>query len=213
MIIDSKFPVRAQIIKDNLDSTFTFNKELVLRAYDFGREQARTSKDAYARRGRSNILNIIEQCQTSKIVEEMNYAQLAKYFHDLSTPDWNIYEAKDKNWDPDLTDKATDPITKIGIKSQRLEIGKVHGVSWVFEFSANKNYNTDRGVFGEEAKKPGHFICFNSIDVLGRRGELHAIIAVSTLHELKLFEAMKKQELQSNKLAVYLESLKKKVIV
>ena len=211
MIINPTFPVRPRMLQDNFQPAFSFDKELVLRAYDFGRQHADSSKDAYARRGQRNLNNIIEQSQTSKIVEEMNHTQLLPYFPQLSKPDWNIYLAKDKNWDPDLTDKTTDPITKIGIKSQRSEIGKTYGVSWVFEFRAGRNYDTDKGVFGEEAKKPGHYICFNSIDVLGKTGKLHAIVAVSTLHQLNLFEAMKKQNLQGNKLAVYLESLNKKM--
>lgn len=211
MIIDPKFPLRAQMLADNFQSKFTFDKALVLRAYDFGREQAGTSQDAYARRGQTNVHNIIEQIQTGKIVEEMNHVQLSKYFTALSKPDWNIYKSKDKNWDPDLSDTTTDPITKIGIKSQRSEIGKVYGISWVFEFRAGKKYDTDKGVFGDDAKKPGHFVCFNTIDVLGKCGELQAIIATPTLHELNLFEAMKKQTLQGNKLAVYLDTLIKKV--
>jgi hypothetical protein len=211
MIIDPKFPFRSRMIENNFDPTFTFTKELVLRAYDFGREQYRTSKDRFEKRGQRASTNIIEQCQTSKVVEEANYAQLISYLPNLSSPDWNIYEDKNKNWDPDLSDKTLDPAIKIGIKSQRVEIGDKFGVSWIFEFRAGKNYDVDRGVFGEEAKKPGHFICFNSIDMMGKRGELKAIVAVSTLHELKLFEAVKIESLQNNKVAVYLDSLVKKV--
>jgi hypothetical protein len=211
MIIDPKFPFRARMVEGGFDPKFTFSKELVLRAYDFGREQYRTSKDRFEKRGQRASTNIIEQCQTSKVVEEANYDKLVSYLPNLSKPDWNIYEDKDKNWDPDLADKSTDPVTKIGIKSQRVEVGDRLGISWIFEFRAGKNYDVDRGVFGEEAKKPGHFICFNSIDMMGKRGELQAIIAVSTLHALNLFEAVKIESLQNNKVAVYLESLKKKV--
>lgn len=211
MIIDVKFPFRAQMIEDNFDPRFTFTKELVLRAYDFGREQYRTSKDRFEKRGQRASTNIIEQCQTSKVVEEGSHGKLVKYFPNLSLPDWNIYEHKDKNWDPDLVDPSTNPTTKIGIKSQRVEVGERLGVSWVFEFRAGKNYDVDQGVFGKEAKKPGHFICFNSIDLMGRYGEIKAIIAVSTLHDLNLFEKLKIESLQSNKVAVYLDTLMKKV--
>lgn len=212
MIIDPLFPYRQQMIEDNFDPTFTFTKELVLRAYDFGRGQYNTSKDNLKKRGQSNPANIIEQCQTSKIVEEMNRNQLLTYYSGLSAVDWNIYEKKDKNWSPDLLDSTTDPFTHIGIKSQRTEVGATYGVSWIFEYRGGRKHDVDLGVFSDEAKKPGHFICFNSIDMMGKRGELQAIIAISTLHDLKLFELPKIESLQSNKLAVYLESLKKKII-
>lgn len=211
MIIDPKFPARAKMLEDSIDSVFTFDLDFVQRAYKFACDCAATNKDKYARRGQMDLPNIIDQIRTGKIVEQMTYDKLVKYYPNLSQPDWNIYDRKSKNWDPDLSDPTTDPITKVGVKSQRVNVGENLGVSWIFEFRAGKNYDVDMGVFGPDAKKPGHYIAFSSIDVMKRRGEMHALLAVSTLHELNLFEAPKVERLRDNKVAVYLATIEKKL--
>lgn len=211
MIIDPKFPARAQMLQDGFDSVFTFSLDFAQEAYKFACDCAATNKDKYARRGQTNLVNIIDQIRTGKIVEQMTYDKLSAYFPNLSKPDWAIYDSKSKNWDPDLSDKTTNPITQIGVKSQRANVGESLGISWIFEFRAGKNYDVDTGVFGTEAKKPGHYIAFSSIDVVKKQGEIHAIVAVSTLHELNLFQAPKIERLRDNKVAVYLDTLNQKL--
>jgi hypothetical protein len=211
VVFDPKFPYGAQMIADNFNPVFTFSSDLAMRAYQFGCDCYKTNKDKYAARGQNNPSNIIDQIRTGKMVEEMNYEQFNEYYSNLSKPDWNIYPAGQKNWDADLTDLTTTPITKLGAKSQRVSVGSELGISWIFEFRAGKKYDVDRGVFGDEAKKPGHFMLFSSIDVPNKRGELHAVIAVSTLHDLKLFEQTAIEKLRDNKVAVYLKTLQAKV--
>jgi hypothetical protein len=213
MIIDPKFPMRERMLTEHFDPVFTFSLDFVKDAYKFACDCAATNKDKYARRGQSNLTNIIDQIRTGKIVEQMTYDKLVPYFSNLSKPDWNIYGSKQKNWDADLSDRTTDPITQIGVKSQRVNVGESMGTSWIFEFRAGKNYDVDTGVFGAEAKKPGHYIAFSSIDVMKRQGSIHAIVAVSTLHDLQLFEMPKIERLRDNKVAVYLETLEKKLSV
>lgn len=211
MIIDPKFPARSKMLENGFDPIFTFSLDFSQQAYKFACDCVATNKDKYKSRGQTNIVNIIDQIRTGKLVEEMTYDKLVPYYPNLSKPDWAIYDRKEKNWDPDLSDKTTDPITKVGVKSQRANVGETLGVSWVFEFRAGKNYDVDTGVFGADAKKPGHYIAFSSIDVMKKTGEMHAIVAVSTLHELNLFEQVQIERLRDNKVAVYLKTLQKKL--
>ena len=211
MIIDPKFPIREQMLKEGFDPIFTFDLDFGNKAYKFACDCAATNKDKYARRGQINISNIVDQIRTGKIVEEMTYQKLKNYLPNLSEPDWNIYDRKNKNWDADLSDQTTNPITKIGVKSQRANVGESVGVSWVFEFRAGKNYDVDTGVFGKEAKQPGHYIAFSSIDFPKKSGQIHAILAVSTLHELQLFEQVQIERLRDNKVAVYLKTIKERL--
>lgn len=216
MIVDPAFPLLDKLAEDiskgNFKSEYSFTKELLLQAYKFGYDQYQTSKEKRDARGQTDPTRNIRQNQGSKITEEMNYTQLSPYLSGLSKPDWVIYDKKNKNWDHDLADKTTDPVVNLAVKSQETSMNTLYDypISWVFEYRAGSKYDTDKGIFSEEAQQPGHFVLFNSIDLENKRGELKAIISVAALHKLKLFEPMKKADLQSNKVAVYLGTLAKK---
>lgn len=209
MIIDPKFPYRSQI--ENIDPVFTFTPELRKKAHKFGLDQYQTSKDKYARRGQTNPSAIVEQIQTGKITEDMMWLKLSPAISaEISKPDWNIYGAREKNWDSDLK-IYTSPLIRLGVKSQNERSAAEFSTSWIFEYRAGEKYDTDRGVFSEEAKQPGNFVVFSSIDLRNLTGRLQAILAVSTLHEKKLFEPPVLERLRDNKLAVYMKTILEKV--
>src|SRR5579859_819110 len=187
MIIDPIFPAYQFLSKNNFDPIFYFDEIIKNKAYQFAVNQLSTSQNKYAQRGQNNANTIIEQIQTSKIVEEGVYEKLCPFLINLSKPDWNIYQAHQKNWNPDLIDNTTNPPISIGVKSQREEIGKKFGVSWIFEKREGFKYDIDQGVFGKNAQQFGHFICFASINLQEMTGKLQGLIAVSTLHKLDLF--------------------------
>jgi hypothetical protein len=209
MIIDPKFPCRDQMIKDNFDPKFVITQPIIAKALIFAQSCYLTNQSKYARRGQSSPERVQTQIKMSKIAEEASWGKIVPYLPNLSKPDYIIYPAKQKNWKPDLIDDGTDSVITIGCKSQECEVGFHHGVSWIFEYRAGKNYDCDQEIFGKDAQRLGNFICCSSINFPKRLVELKAIVAVSTLHDKKLFGLPKVESLRDNKLAVYLDDLER----
>lgn len=209
MIIDPKFPYRQQMIEDNFDPKFIISEELKNKTREFAQACAPTNQNKLASRGQRDMGRILFQIQAGKIGEQAIHDKLLAYLTGLTQPDYAIYTAKQKNWNPDLTDATVKPIITVGCKSQEFSQGQEFGESWVCEFRADAKYDQDRGIFSEEAKQPGHFLCCATVNLPKKWVELKALIAISTLHEKKLFEAMVKKSLQNNKLAIYMESIEK----
>jgi hypothetical protein len=209
MIIDPKFPFAEQMIKDNFDPKYIISEDLYKKTSDFAKASAPTSQNKYAARGQNDVVRIMSQIQAGKIGEQAIHGKFITYLTNLSEPDYEIYGAKQKNWNPDLSDTTADPIITIGSKAQEYQQSLLFGESWVCEYRENAKFDRDTGIFSEEAKKPGHFICCTLINVPKRWVELKAIVAISTLHEKRLFEPMVKKNLQSNKLAIYMESIER----
>lgn len=188
-----------------IDPFYKITPELSDKARKFAEECAKTNHDRYARRGQGNLAAIVEQIATGKIVEQAVYDRLVPFFPNLTPPDWEIYDGTKKNWDHDLHDDVLG--INIGCKSQMLKRATKYGASWIFQNRENAKYDKDVGVFGEEAKQDGNFICFASID--DHYVYLQALIATSTLHEHNLFKEPVKQDLKNNKKAVYLEDIER----
>lgn len=209
MIIDPKFLYRDQMIKDNFDPKFIISDDLKKKTLQFAQACAPTNQNKLANRGQRDMGRILSQIEAGKMGEQAIHDKLVVYLTELTQPDYAIYSAKQKNWNPDLTDASVNPIITIGCKSQEYGQGLLFGESWVCEYRADAKYDRDRGIFSEEAKRPGHFICFATVNMSKKWVELRALIAISTLHEKKLFEAMVKKSLQNNKLAIYMESIER----
>lgn len=209
MIIDLKFPFAEQMLKENFDSKYIISEELFNKTLEFAKDSAPTSQNKYAARGQNDIVRITSQIQAGKIGEQAIHDKLIIYLTGLSEPDYEIYHGKQKNWNPDLSDITIDPPITIGSKAQEYQQSLLFGESWVCEYRQDAKFDRDTGIFSEEAKKPGHFICCSLVNVPKRWVQLKAIIAISTLHEKKLFEPMVKKNLQSNKLAIYMDSIEK----
>ena len=125
----------------------------------------------------------------------MVYNILKPLLPDLTEPDYNIYDKYNKSWDPDL--KANN--IKLAIKSQDYESALRYTHSWIFQ-------KTDKEIF--QNKDDNKYVAFVSENVALYEGSIVAIVKVNWLHENNLFKPMKREVLQSNKLAVYLNDLK-----
>lgn len=186
------------------DPKFVISQEVFDKCVQFGTASAHTSTDKYARRNQSDPYKIAKDIRNGKIAEEMVYQKVSDEYPELSKPDFNIYDKKNKSWDPDLKD--TESKLRIAVKSQDIESALHFGESWVFQFGNGGKYDCDTGIFGKEID-PNHYVSFVLLNVAKRVGSLRAIVKVQWLHDKKLFKAMQKQSLQGNKVAVYYEDL------
>jgi hypothetical protein len=182
---------------------FIITPDIYEKCTSFAKASVGSSSDKYARRNQFNIEKIVKDIRNGKIGEEGTYKVLLGKFPQLSSPDHNIYDKKDKSWDPDLKDLASG--IRVGVKSQDYESAIHFGESWVFQFRAGQKYDVDTGIFGGKDDK--HYVAFVALNVPKKTGEVRAIVSVSWLHDKKLFKEMKKQNLRGNKVAVYYEDL------
>lgn len=185
------------------DPKFTITDEVFDKCAQFAKDSVTSSADKYARRNQFNVSKIMDDIRNGKLAEEAVYQKVVEIYPNISKPDFNIYEKKSKSWDPDLTD-ATVPV-RIAVKSQDIQADLMYGRSWVFQYG-NGKFDCDTGIFGK--KDDHHFVCFVSLNVPKRIGELRGLVKVSWLHEKDLFKPMKLKNL-SSKVAVYYEDLEK----
>jgi len=187
------------------DPSFAISEEMLQKCTKFAQDSVGSSADKYARRNQMNVAKIMDDIRNGKLAEEAVYQKLAEAYPKISAPDYNIYDKKNKNWDPDL--KETEVPLRVAVKSQEIKSEIAFGRSWVFQFGNGGKFDCDTGIFGKG--DDSHYVCFVSLNVPRRCGELRALVKVQWLHDKKLFKAMKKQILQGNKVAVYYEDLEK----
>jgi hypothetical protein len=183
------------------DPKFVISEEVFDKCTKFAQDSVESSANKYARRNQWNVAKIMDDIRNGKIAEEMVYQKVSELYPNISKPDFNVYEKKNKSWDPDLTDPAV-PV-RIAVKSQDIKADLAYGRSWVFQFG-NGKVDCDTGIFGE--KDDHHYVCFVSLNTPKRIGELRSMVKVSWLHEKELFKPMKLKNL-SSKLAVYYDDL------
>lgn len=193
----------------NKDSYFTITEETLNKCMQFAKDSVTTSIDKYARRNQNNVNKIIEDIRNGKLAEEYVWQELKELYPNLSKPDYNIYDKKQKNWDADLKDPSV-PL-KIAVKSQEIKSEMAYGRSWVFQFRPESKFDTDTGIFGKQDNEDHYvsFVSFVSLNVAKRIGYIRALVKVNWLHQNKLFKAMQLKNLQNNKIAVYFSDLEK----
>jgi hypothetical protein len=190
------------------DPKFVITEDILSRCTKFAKDSVNTSADKYARRQQFDIEKIIKDIRNGKIGEEGVYQKVSEIYPDLSKPDHNIYDKKNKSWDPDLKDAESN--IRVAVKSQDIDSSIHFGESWVFQFGNGGKYDCDTGIFGKDLNS-NHYVSFVALNTPKKTGVIRAIVKVQWLHDNKLFKAMKKQSLQGNKVAVYyndLENLK-----
>lgn len=187
------------------DSKFIITEDIFNRCGSFAKSSVATSADKYARRNQFDIEKIAKDIRNGKIGEEGVYEKISSIYPNLSKPDHNIYDKKDKTWDPDLKDIASG--THVAVKSQDIESSINFGESWVFQFGNGGKYDCDTGIF--KKIDPNHYVAFVSLNVPKRFGNIKALVKVQWLHDKKMFKEMQKQSLRGNKVAVYYEDLEK----
>lgn len=158
----------------------------------------------YASRSQFNQEKRERDALIGKLGEIATYQSLKDKFPELSSPDFQIYDAKNKSWDFDL--KA--PNINLHVKTQDLKQGEKYGVSWIFQYGNGKTKHYDKEVF--DRITPNQYVSFVSIDLDNKKCYIRAIVKLDLLHEKKLFSLPKLDRLQkANKLAIYLKDLEK----
>ena len=188
------------------DSNFTISKDIFDKCTQFAKDSVSSSTDKYARRQQNDIEKIIRDIRNGKIAEEVVYAQAISVLPGLTSPDYNIYDKKNKSWEPDLRD--TQSTLRLAVKSQDIDSEQGFGRSWVFQFGNGGKFDCDTGIFGKNIED-NHYVSFVSLNVPKRTSVIRAVVKVKWLHDKKLFKEMKKQSLRGNKVAVYYEDLER----
>lgn len=188
-----------------IEKKFTISSEIFNKCTTFAKASVNTSSDKYARRNQFDIEKIIKDIRNGKIGEECVWDNVSVEYPDLSMPDHNIYDKKDKSWSPDLIAEKSN--IHLAVKSQDIESALAFGDSWVFQYGNGGKYDCDSGVFKNIT--PNHYVAFVSLNVPKRHGEIKAIVKIQWLHDKKLFKDMQKASLRGNKVAVYYDDLEK----
>jgi hypothetical protein len=179
-----------------------FSEDLVCKCKKFAEDSFPTSSDQYSRRNQ-NILNrdrIILQVTNGKLGEELTYHTYLPYIKDISLPDYNIYEKKDKSWSPDLVSKSL--MIKIGVKTKDKKDADAYGPSWIFEKS-------DKNIFSNNIDR-SHYIAMSVVDSRNKIGKLIACVSLQWLHDNNLFTKPDRDYL-GTKLTVRLENILKAI--
>jgi hypothetical protein len=160
----------------------------------------------YAKRSQNNESKRIKDALIGKLGEVAAYHYLKDKIDGLSTPDFNIYEAKNKSWDFDLKAEGFN----IHVKTQDNDIGEKYGTSWIFQYGNGKNSHYDKEIF--DVTSPNQYVVFVSLFLNGKDSvaNIRAVTRLEFLHQKKMFSLPKLERLQfANKKAVYLKDLEK----
>ncbi len=179
----------------DIQKTKRIEQSLLDKTYIFAANSVKTSQDMYSRRGQSDLKKVTWDIRNGKLAEEISYSLLSQTFPNLSTPDYEIYQAGQKSWDADLKNDKV----QIAVKSQDRKSAEMFGMSWVF----SKN---DTNVFDNQDQH--HYACFVMLDLERSLGVLKAIVSIEWLKKNNLFKPLRKSNL-SSKVAVYYEDLKR----
>lgn len=188
-----------------IDPKFIISEDILNKCTTFAKSSVNTSTDKYARRNQFDGEKIVKDIRNGKVGEEMVYAKVSALHPDLSLPDHQIYDKKNKSWSPDLIDSVSG--IHLAVKSQDIESSINFGESWVFQYGNGGKYDCDTGVF--KTTDPNHYVAFVALNIPKRSGSIRAIVKIQWLHDKKLFKEMQKQSLRGNKVAVYYEDLEK----
>lgn len=185
----------------NCETKYIISDDMYMKCKKFAEESVTSSADKYARRQQFDIEKIKKDIFNGKIGEQGTWNCLSEFYPKLSQPDFEIYSKYQKSWDADLKDPSG---IKIAVKSQNIDSALAFGESWVFQIGDGKK-DCDQEVF--KNVKDQDYVVFNSLNVPKRFGKIMAIVKIKWLHEKNLFKPMQLKQLQSNKLAVYLDDL------
>ena len=195
-----------------IDPKFIISEETLSKCKKFGLDSVNSSIDKYADRhgfdlnDSSAVERAINKFSKDicigKIGEEIVYQKYIKSIPDLKSPDYNIYSVKNKSWSPDL--KANN--LSIAVKSQDIQSKIDNEESWVFQIGS-KGKDSDKEIFNSD--NDNSYVALVSLNIPKRLAEIKAVVKLSWIHSNKLFEPMRIERLQSNKVAVYYEKLEK----
>ena len=157
---------------------------LVAKCRKFAEDSIDTNIDVIASRGQDpeEIERILSQLTHGKVGEEVTYTVFVPYYPQLSKPDHNIYQKKDKSWEEDLIDGAS-PI-RIAVKTKKMEDARRWGASWIFELS-------DRKIFGKKLDcknlDPNQYVSMVVVDLEKMEASVEACVNLQWIHDNDLF--------------------------
>lgn len=182
-----------------------FNQALFDKCQQFAQQSLGSSVDQYARRGQdpSKYYRMIIQLTNGKLGEELDYNTFLPYYPNLTKPDYQIYEKKDKSWEEDLIDPVAN--VRLAVKTKDKRDADQWGPSWIFE-------KTDRKIFGSKLDNQNldlhQYVCLNVVDNIKLQGRVLACVNLQWLHDKKLFEKPDRDYL-GTKLTVRFDSMLK----
>lgn len=182
-----------------------FNEALVQQCKQFAQDSLGSSVDQYARRGQdpSKYYRMIIQLTNGKLGEELDYNTFVAYYPNLTKPDYQIYEKKDKSWEEDLIDTTAN--IRLAVKTKDKIDADRWGPSWIFE-------KTDRKIFGTKLDNKNldqnQFVCLNVVDQQNKKGQVLACVKLQWIHDNNLFEKPDRDYL-GTKLTVRYDSMLK----
>ena len=103
--------------------------EIDKKIMEFAKKCAKTNSECYSHRNQMNETKIIWDIYYGKLAEEAVY----NYYRgvaDITKVDYNIYDAKDKNYDADL---PLDGKYKLHVKGITKDSADKFGTSWMFQ--------------------------------------------------------------------------------
>jgi len=168
-----------------------FSEEEIANCEDFSQKVDTT---LYARRNQSDNEKRKKDAKIGKMGEIAVFNFLKEKYPTLTSPDFNIYSAKEKSWDFDL--KATN--FNVHVKTQDYMQGLKYDESWIFQ-------NEDKHIFKEYSDND--YVVFVTVNLQKKEAEIRGICKLKLLHDNSLFALPKLLQLQNNKRAVYLKDL------
>lgn len=170
--------MKPQNIKIKLDQA------LVDKCKKFAEDSLETNLEVIAKRGQDPEEHdrLIRQLTHGKVGEEVAYLVYSPYYPNLTAPDHQIYQKKDKSWEEDLIDPTSG--IRIGVKTKRAEDARRWGASWIFEL-------TDKKIFGKKCDSqnldPNQYVCLVIVDLDAMEATVEACAHLQWLHDNDLF--------------------------
>lgn len=149
------------------------------------------STELYAIRGELSNSKIVEDIRTGAAAEQAVFKLLKGLNLPVTEPDFAIYEAKQKSFEPDLKCGKFN----LHVKSQTLKSAHRYGSSWLFQ-KEDPLMNLD---------SDNDLLVFCIVDC--NEVSLQSIISINEVRALNLIDKPRVARYQETKVALYLESI------
>lgn len=164
------------------DERRDFSRLTLKKCKDFAIEVYDTNKDEYIRRGQKDRGRTIIQIMNGKLLELHGYEVFKSEIPDLTPPNFDIQDKKNKSWEPDMCSKTV-PIS-LALKAKDSIDAELWTPSWIFG-------TNDREIFGPKLDgknlDPNQYVCMGMVDSTCRECWFVACVNLLWIHEWKLF--------------------------
>ena len=179
-------------------------------ASQFATQVVPTTAANYANRNQGNTTKLRKDSWIGHVGELAWEWYLKQQGYDVTPVNSQIYNARQKNWAPDL--RILSKNANIHVKSQDAESAKRFEISWTFQLADGMgrigNGHTDPVTIPKTTKKNDWF----AFAVVGEKEvRLSAIFPALWAHERNLWGLPKLERLQRTKVVIYFDDLKTKL--